>query len=219
MHNCQLFFDEEEVFMKKLIGIAVLLAAVGAICFPSSVKADETDILFPQSAIIPYTDPAILFAQAQAEQAALAQPVAADPNAELLPPTIPATESVATALPFPTYVDVSIDTQTMVYYENGIPVLTSPVVTGSPGRGTPRGVFQINSKIPGKYLTGPTWHVWVDRWMRFAGNCGLHDAKWRKSFGGNIYKSNGSHGCVNLPHDVAVALYERVGVGTVVIVH
>ncbi len=200
--------------MKKLIGFAALLAAVGIIFFPSSVKAVETDILYSQ----PYTDPAILFAQAQAGQAALAQPVA-DPNADLLSPVYPTADPVAPALPFPTYVDVCIDTQTMVYYENGVPVLTSPVVTGSPGRGTPRGVFQINSRIPGKYLTGPTWHVWVDRWMRFAGNCGLHDAKWRKNFGGNIYKSNGSHGCVNLPHDIAVALYDRVGIGTVVIVH
>ncbi|MBR6452635.1 MAG: L,D-transpeptidase, partial [Lachnospiraceae bacterium] len=56
-------------------------------------------------------------------------------------------------------------------------------------------------------------------WMRFSGNCGLHDASWRKAFGGDIYLHNGSHGCVNLPHDMAVALYDRVGIGTVVVVH
>ena len=119
----------------------------------------------------------------------------------------------------PTYIDVSIDTQTLVYYVNGVPALITPCVTGQPGRGTPRGVFAINSCVPGKYLTGPTWHVWVNRWMRFAGNCGIHDASWRKSFGGEIYKTNGSHGCVNIPHDQAVQLYSMVGVGTPVIVH
>lgn len=118
-----------------------------------------------------------------------------------------------------TYIDISIDNQTLAYYVNGSPVLVTPCVTGSPGRSTPRGVFQINSCIPGKRLVGPTWNVWVDRWMRFCGNCGIHDAKWRKSFGGEIYKTNGSHGCVNIPHDQAVLLYSMVGVGTPVIVH
>ena len=119
----------------------------------------------------------------------------------------------------PTYVDVSIDNQVLTYFVNGVPVLSTPCVTGSPGRGTPRGVFQINTCIPGKYLTGPSWHVWVNRWMRFAGNCGIHDASWRKQFGGDIYKHNGSHGCVNIPKDQAVKLYSMVGIGTTVIVH
>ena len=120
-----------------------------------------------------------------------------------------------------TYVDVDIENQTMTYYENGVAVLSSPCVTGntSTGNGTPRGTFQIQAKIPGKYLTGPTWHVWVDRWMRFTGSVGLHDANWRSKFGGDIYKYNGSHGCVNLPSDVANQLYDMVEVGTVVIVH
>ncbi len=119
----------------------------------------------------------------------------------------------------PTYIDVSIEDQTLVYYINGIPALVTPCVTGSPGRSTPRGVFAINSCIPGKYLKGPTWNVWVNRWMRFAGNCGIHDATWRKQFGGDIYKRNGSHGCVNIPKDQAYQLYSMVGIGTVVIVH
>ena len=118
-----------------------------------------------------------------------------------------------------TYIDVNIQNQMLTYFVNGVPMLATPCVTGGPGRGTPVGVFQINSCIPGKYLTGPTWHVWVDRWMRFAGNCGIHDATWRRQFGGDIYKHNGSHGCVNIPHDVALQLYNMVGIGTVVIVH
>ena len=127
--------------------------------------------------------------------------------------------SVPAVDPSLTYIDVDITNQTLTYFVNGAVVLSTPCVTGSPGRSTPRGLFHINSCIPGKYLNGPTWHVWVDRWMRFAGGCGIHDATWRKSFGGNIYKTNGSHGCVNIPHDQALALYNMVGVGTTVYVH
>ncbi|MCR5591521.1 MAG: L,D-transpeptidase [Lachnospiraceae bacterium] len=118
-----------------------------------------------------------------------------------------------------TYIDVSLDNQILTYFVNGAPVLTTPCVTGGPRNSTPRGVFAINSLVPGKYLSGPTWHVWVNRWMRFCGNCGIHDASWRRSFGGNIYRSNGSHGCVNIPPSVANQLYGMVTLGTVVIVH
>ena len=120
-----------------------------------------------------------------------------------------------------TYIDVDITNQTVTYYKDGVVVLTSPCVTGTPstGNSTPKGVFQILNKTPGKYLTGPSWHVWVNRWMRFTGAVGLHDANWRSNFGGTIYQSNGSHGCVNLPSDVASQLYDMVDVGTAVVVH
>ena len=120
-----------------------------------------------------------------------------------------------------TYVDVDIENQQMTYYVLGEAVLTSDIVSGNVKNGcdTPTGTFFIDSKIPGKYLVGPTWNVWVDRWMRFTGNVGLHDASWRSEFGGEIYKKNGSHGCVNLPSDVAKTLYDLVEVGTMVKVH
>ena len=59
-----------------------------------------------------------------------------------------------------TYVDVDIANQTMTYYRDGEVVLTSPCVTGNPntGNSTPRGSFVVRTKIPGKYLVGPTWN-------------------------------------------------------------
>ena len=51
------------------------------------------------------------------------------------------------------------------------------------------------------------------------GGWGLHDADWRSSFGGSIYKGGGSHGCVNLPPDVAKKMYAQMEVGTPVIVY
>ena len=60
--------------------------------------------------------------------------------------------------------------------------------------------------------------VWVDRWMPFDGGIGLHDASWRSDFGGDAYL-NGSHGCVNMRFEDADYVFDRVDVGTNVLVH
>ena len=127
--------------------------------------------------------------------------------------------STPQVVPGLTYVDVDTSTQIMTYYENGIVKLQSPCVTGGVGHETPKGTWKIMSHIPGKTLRGKTWKCWVDRWMQFTPDaCGLHDANWRDQFGGNIYQVDGSHGCVNLPHDTAVLLFDMVNVGTTVVV-
>ena len=130
-------------------------------------------------------------------------------------------EEEAAGTPLSTYVDVNIEGQTMTYFQNGETMLSSPCVTGdvSKKRTTPTGIFAVSGHVKGTYLIGPTWKNWVDYWMPFYAGCGLHDATWRKNFGGEIYKTNGSHGCVNLPHDVAEQLFNMIDVGTVVIVH
>ena len=150
----------------------------------------------------------------------------AQEEAAAAPAVQPAT-AVQTALPAvdtsvlgKTYIDVCISTQTLTYVVDNQVVLTSPVVTGNGGRSTPIGVYPISSMVPGTKLIGPTWNVWVDRWMRLGTtHCGLHDASWRGRFGGTVYMTNGSHGCVNLPHDVAIVLYSMVTVGTLVNIH
>lgn len=124
--------------------------------------------------------------------------------------------------PLNTYIDVDLTAQHVTYILDGNIAFESDCVSGdvSKHRSTPTGTFAIYGHVPGQYLTGPTWRNWVDYWMPFSpGGCGLHDATWRKKFGGEIYKTNGSHGCVNLPHDKAKELFDMVGIGTVVIVH
>jgi lipoprotein-anchoring transpeptidase ErfK/SrfK len=123
--------------------------------------------------------------------------------------------------PLNTYIDVNLDSQTVTYILDGNVAWESECVTGdvSKRRSTPTGVFAVYGHVKGTYLTGPTWHNWVDYWMPFYQGCGLHDATWRKRFGGEIYKTNGSHGCVNLPYDKAKELFDLVSIGTVVIVH
>ena len=157
--------------------------------------------------------------QKQAEEAAKVQAQLAAQAAQAQALQAAASQSAFDPSENKTYVDVNLAAQVLTYYKDGEAVLITPCVTGSPGRSTPSGVFMIDSMVPGKYLTGPTWHVWVDRWMRFSGNCGIHDASWRKAFGGDIYLHNGSHGCVNIPKDQAMLLYNMVGIGTIVVVH
>ena len=181
---------------KLLLCLSLLVLSVSAIVMcPQKAYATE-DILAPSSLDIGIVN----------QDLSYSVPAAVNTSAGILNPG-------------QTYVDVDIANQTLTYFVNGAVALYTPCVTGKLGRSTPRGLFQINSMVPGKYLNGPTWHVWVDRGMRFCGGCGIHDATWRKSFGGNIYQTNGSHGCVNIPHDQALALYNMVGVGTPVYVH
>ena len=51
----------------------------------------------------------------------------------------------------------------------------------------------------------------VNFWIRLTNTgVGLHDATWRSNFGGKIWITNGSHGCVNLPYNAAKTIYEMV---------
>ena len=125
-------------------------------------------------------------------------------------------------IPLNTYVDVDIENQTVTYVQDGVPILSTPCVTGNEAlnRSTPKGLYAVYGHVRGKWLTGPTWHSWVEYWMPFTkGGCGLHDANWRSKFGGDIYKTDGSHGCVNLPPEIAKQFFDLATVGTVVKVH
>ena len=60
----------------------------------------------------------------------------------------------------------------------------------------------------------------VTYWMPFNGNVGIHDADtWRSEYGGEIYKTSGSHGCVNTPTANAEKIFNTVEIGTPVIVY
>lgn len=124
-----------------------------------------------------------------------------------------------------TYIEVSIAEQRMWCYVNGNCIVDTPVVTGTDGvedRETPSdGVWAIDAKMTDYYLVGEDYNSHVDYWLPFNGNVGVHDADWREpeEFGGNTYKTNGSHGCVNTPYKAAKKIYENVTIGTPVIVY
>lgn len=126
------------------------------------------------------------------------------------------------------YIEADLTRQHVWIYKNGIMVLETDCVSGMPTakRGTPTGLYQIMYKTTDVNLTGriqlngePEYESHVNYWMPFYSNCGFHDADWRSSFGGNIYRTNGSHGCINLPVSVAPTFYSYVEEGMPVVIY
>ena len=118
-----------------------------------------------------------------------------------------------------TYVEINLTAQHLFFYQDGQLVLESDFVSGneSKGNGTPEGIYGITYKERNATLVGENYETPVSYWMPFNGNIGLHDASWRSEFGGNLYLTGGSHGCINLPPSVAEQLYGLVQKKTPVI--
>lgn len=125
-----------------------------------------------------------------------------------------------------TYVEVDITHQKLYCYQDGKLKVETDVVTGKPteDRKTPSdGIWSIIYKKKDAVLgemNDLEYRSPVDFWMPFNGNVGLHDAdRWRSKYGGSIYKSNGSHGCVNMPRKAAEQVYNIISKGTPVVVY
>ena len=124
-----------------------------------------------------------------------------------------------------TYVEISIANQRLWYYKDGKQIVEAPVVTGNPymGYSTPTGTFSLtyktrNATLNGFNADGSEYASPVSYWMPFYGNYGMHDAPWRGSFGGRIYRGNGSHGCVNMPIWAAKAVYNNIASSNVPVI-
>lgn len=119
-----------------------------------------------------------------------------------------------------TYIEVDLQNQHMWYYKNGALFLNTDVVTGKPSTPTPAGVFYVWNKERNTVLSGPTWRSPVDYWMPIDWTgVGIHDSNWQSAYGGNLWQTVGSHGCVNTPPSVVAQLFENTAVGTPVIVY
>lgn len=118
-----------------------------------------------------------------------------------------------------TYVEINLTKQHLWLYKNGAPIFESDVVTGneSGNLSTPAGTYRINYKELNATLKGEDYSTPVSYWMPFNNNIGIHDAVWRTEFGKEIYKTGGSHGCVNSPFETAKTVFENVEAGTPVV--
>lgn len=118
-----------------------------------------------------------------------------------------------------TYIEVDMTEQMMYYYLDGKRELETPIVTGNTGRrwGTPEGINYVYGKAVNRTLSGPGYAAHVNFWMPVKGNIGIHDAEWRSEYGGEIYKTAGSHGCINTPYGAMSKLYGMVEIGTPVV--
>jgi len=120
-----------------------------------------------------------------------------------------------------TFIEVDMKNQMLYYYVDGKLSMDMPVVTGNinRGRGTPAGVYNVYNKRYHTYLHGVDYVSYVNYWLGVEKGVGIHDANWRKKFGDEIYKSDGSHGCINCPIESVSELWEVAEVGTPVIMY
>lgn len=120
-----------------------------------------------------------------------------------------------------TYIEVSTNQQKLWFYIDGELYIETDVVTGNVGaRATPKGCHTIFQRQSPAVLVGDDYRTTVNYWLAFTKTgCGIHDATWRSSFGGNIYTYDGSHGCVNTPINEVRQIYDKASIGDKVIVY
>lgn len=132
------------------------------------------------------------------------------------------------------YIEINISTQTMcAYLAGGVKVNCWSVTTGQNGWNTPTGTFLIQRKsgeggVPGSGGGGvcmpnppsayPLCGINYVSTFTPQGHA-IHEAWWRSNFGGQNYKWNGSHGCINATYDIARFIFYWAPIGTPVIIH
>ena len=131
-----------------------------------------------------------------------------------------------------TYIEVSLDNQTMSQVVKGKGTVTTNVVTGDIKKdaSTVKGLFAVIFMMKNRVLRYRDFDNtlktdFVERWMRFddANSIGIHDAPWRKTssdWKDTAYKTgHGSHGCVNTPTKAVKTIYENSFYGMPVLVY
>lgn len=119
------------------------------------------------------------------------------------------------------YAEVDLDEQKVYLYIDGECIVETDCVSGkaiSSDRFTPDGTFRLLYRKSPAVLRGADYESPVTYWMPFNRGIGFHDATWRSRFGGEIYLTAGSHGCINLPLAAAKELYANVYSGLPVVV-
>ena len=126
-----------------------------------------------------------------------------------------------------TYLELDLSAQHMWYYEKGKKVWECDVVSGMPTatRNTPEGVYCVWSKqsparLKDSNADGSSWDTTVEYWNNIS-TCGIgiHSAPWQPYFGGDLYKWNGSHGCINVSTADAKWVYDNVPYNTPVVAY
>lgn len=147
------------------------------------------------------------------------------PTPTPLPPTPTPTSTpapvVATSDGFDEWrwIDVNLTTQTLVAYENNVPVFSTLISSGTWETPTVTGQFRVYYRLPQQDMNG--YAIGFDYYLPnvphvqyFYEDYALHGTYWHSNFGTPM-----SHGCVNLTPTDAQWLYNFAGVGTLVNVH
>jgi hypothetical protein len=132
-------------------------------------------------------------------------------------PAIEIAENVPTG---EVWIDINLSNEYMTVYQGNTVLMETYISSGKPGFETPPGTFFINTKLPeqdmegllgGEYYNVPS----VPSVMYFTDvGHAIHGAYWHNNFGTPM-----SHGCINVPVDLAAYLYDVSPVGTRVEIH
>ncbi len=117
------------------------------------------------------------------------------------------------------WIDVDLETQTLVAYEGNTEVYNSPISSGTEEFPTVTGQYRTYIKYETQdmngYLIGYDYYLEdVPYVMYFVGNFAIHGAYWHNNFG-----VPSSHGCINVNPTDAGWLFEWAPVGTTVNIH
>ena len=112
------------------------------------------------------------------------------------------------------WIEISIGQQYLIAWQGDVAVYETYVSTGRETFETPTGTFFVSSKIESEDMAGviggESYNVPDVPWTMYFTDRGhaLHGTYWHSNFGTPM-----SHGCVNIPLDLAKAIYEwgRVG--------
>ena len=104
---------------------------------------------------------------------------------------------------------VYISDQNVEYWHEDEMLKNGPCVSGDLNSSpTPIGFFVIGYKQT-DFNMNDNPNTPVQYASFFNGGIAFHDASWRSEFGGDIYTWGGSHGCINLPLDMAEFIYNH----------
>ena len=105
-------------------------------------------------------------------------------------------------------VDVFLEKQRVIAYENDIPVFTSRIATGYFEGDTPQGEFRVERKQPTRHMSssvpGSEFDLPGVPWVCYISWTGvsLHGTYWHNNYG-----TPQSHGCINLNPEAAKWIY------------
>ncbi len=110
----------------------------------------------------------------------------------------------------PLLIAISIANQRLTLYDNGVPIAHSPVSTGTASHPTPTGVFSVIGKArfhrSNLYSSAPMPFMQRITWSGVA----LH--------AGQLPGYPASHGCIRLPYEFAIRLFNTTKMGARVII-
>ena len=147
-------------------------------------------------------------------------------EALFIPPPEPTPEPTAEIAGIPeaatgeVWIDISLTYEYMTVYQGTTVLLETYISSGKPGFETPPGTFYINTMLEEQTMEGVIggeyYNVPSVPWVMYFTDVGhaIHGAYWHNNFGTPM-----SHGCINMPVDMAAYLYSIASVGTRVEIH